>query len=162
VSFYGNLTPTVAALKRGADDNTPSSSRSTRSTRGNPVESKPTAPAAETPSRRGKGKQVESKPVSLPRGTRASRRNRDTEEEWQQIPEEWLGKASGSKEASRSSNGNGTKRKKPVNDDDESELSELTDEEEHNAAIASVGNGQKPEDEDMEVDQVSRQLIFVL
>jgi hypothetical protein len=155
VSFYGNLTPTVAALKKGSANNTPSTSRSTRSTRGHPVDTKPTAPAAETPSRRGKGKQVETKPASLPRGTRTSRRNRDIEEEWQQVPEEWLdAKASGSKGASGSSS-NGTKRKKPVDDDEESELSELTDEEEHDAAVAGNRNGHgKLGDDEMDVDKV--------
>jgi len=156
VSFYGNLTPTVAALKKGAAEATPSTSRSTRSTRGNPVDTKPTVAAAETPSRRGKGKQVETKPASLSRGTRTSRRNRDTEEEWQQVPEEWLdAKASGSKGASGSSS-NGNKRKKPVDDDEESELSELTDEEEHDDTIASNGNGRgKLGNDEMDVDQVS-------
>jgi hypothetical protein len=154
VSFYGNLTPTVAALKKGAAD-TPSTSRSTRSTRGHPVETKPTVAAAETPSRRGKGKQVETKPASLPRGTRTSRRTRDAEDEWQQVPEEWLdAKASGSKGASGSGS-NGTKRKKPVDDDEESELSELTDEEEHEAGVAGNGNGHvNLDDEKMDVDKV--------
>jgi hypothetical protein len=111
--------------------------------------------AAETPSRRGKGKQVETKPASLPRGTRTSRRNRDTEDEWQQVPEEWLdAKASGSKEASGSGS-NGLKRKKPVDDDEESELSELTDEEEHDAGVAGNGNGHsKPGDDRMVIDEV--------
>ena len=111
--------------------------------------------AAETPSRRGKGKQVEPKPASLPRGTRTSRRNRDTEDEWQQVPEEWLdAKVSGSKGASGSGS-NGLKRKKPVDDDEESELSELTDEEEHDAVVASNGNGHSiPDDEKMDVDKV--------
>jgi hypothetical protein len=156
VSFYGNLTPTVAALKKGAAQDTPSTSRSTRSTRGHPVDTKPVAAAAETPSRRGKGKQVETKPASLPRGTRTSRRNRDTEDEWQQVPEEWLdAKASGSKGASGSSS-NGLKRKKPVDDDEESELSELTDEEEHDDTVAGNGNGHSSlVDEKMDVDQVS-------
>jgi len=155
VSFYGNLTPTVAALKKGATQDTPSTSRSTRSTRGHPVETKPTVTTAETPSRRGKGKQAETKPASLPRGTRTSRRNRDTEDEWQQVPEEWLdAKASGSKGASGSGS-NGTKRKKPVDDDEESELSELTDEEEHDAVVAGNGNGHSNlDDEKMDVDKV--------
>ena len=116
------------------------------------MESKPTLVAAETPSRRGKGKQVETKPASVPRGTRVSRRNRDTEDEWQQVPEEWLGNgASGSKKS------NGVKRKKPVDDDDESELSELTDEEEHDAALAGNGTSVAIEEEDgtMNVDEVS-------
>jgi len=111
--------------------------------------------AAETPSRRGKGKQVETKPASLPRGTRTSRRNRDAEDEWQQVPEEWLdAKATGSKGPSGSSS-NGVKRKRPVVDDEESELSELTDEEEQDATVAGNGNGhdQKEVDE-MDVDQV--------
>jgi len=111
--------------------------------------------AAETPSRRGKGKQVETKPASLPRGTRTSRRNRDTEDEWQQVPEEWLdAKAAGSKGASGSSS-NGIKRKRPVVDDEESELSELTDEEEHDATDAGKGNGHDQNGVDeMDVDQV--------
>jgi hypothetical protein len=124
------------------------------------VDTKPTVAAAETPSRRGKGKQVEVKPASLPRGTRTSRRNRDTEDEWQQVPEEWLdAKASGSQGASGSGS-NGLKRKKPVDDDEESELSELTDEEEHEAGVAGNGNGhvnlddEKMDDEKMDVDKV--------
>jgi hypothetical protein len=112
--------------------------------------------AAETPSRRGKGKQVETKPAPLPRGTRTSRRNRDTEDDWQQVPEEWLNvKASGSKGASGSGS-NGLKRKKPVEDDEESELSELTDEEELEAGVAGNGNDHnKLGDDGMDVDEVS-------
>jgi hypothetical protein len=120
------------------------------------VDTKPTVAAAETPSRRGKGKQVETKPAPLPRGTRTSRRNRDTEDDWQQVPEEWLNvKASGSKGASGSGS-NGLKRKKPVEDDEESELSELTDEEELEAGVAGNGNDHnKLGDDGMDVDEVS-------
>lgn len=161
VSFYGNVTPTVAALKRGASNSTPSTSRSTRATRGNQVEGTSNAIAAGTPSRsQGKGKQVDTKPASLPRGTRVSRRLRDTEDEWQQVPAEWLGseggEASKSKRASRSSvgNGNGNKRKLPV-DDDESELSELSDEEGppetngHSAASSELSELEDEETEDV-------------
>jgi len=50
------------------------------------------------------------------RGTRVSRRYKDVEDEWQQVPEEWLSPAKG---------GNlGTKRE----EEEESELSELSDE----------------------------------
>lgn len=99
---------------------------------------------------------METKPVSLPRGTRVSRRNRDTDEEWQQVPDEWLGAgASGSKKVSGSGS-TGSKRKKPIDDDEESELSELTDEEEHEAAIVGNGNGRnKVADDEMDVDEVS-------
>jgi hypothetical protein len=106
---------------------------------------------------------MEMKPASMPRGTRVSRRLRDTEDEWQQVPTEWLGDqngngASNSKRSSRSgAAGNGTKRKKPLDEDEESELSELTDEEEHTASMAAAGPGQngKQGDETMDVDQVS-------
>jgi hypothetical protein len=163
VSFYGNVTPTVAALKRGASNSTPSTSRSTRATRSNQVENEPTVPASSTPSRsQGKGKQVDTKPASLPRGTRVSRRLRDTEDEWQQVPSEWLdgegGEAFNSKRVSRASggygNGNGNKRKLPV-DDDESELSELSDEEErvetngHSAASSELSELEDEEQEDV-------------
>ena len=162
VSFYGNVTPTVAALKRGANNSTPSTSRSTRATRGNQVEGTSNAIAAGTPSRsQGKGKQVDTKPASLPRGTRVSRRLRDTEDEWQQVPAEWLGSEGGEesnpKRASRSTvgNGNGNKRKLPLDDGEDSELSELSDEELPDTNGHSAASSELSELEDEETEDVA-------
>jgi hypothetical protein len=56
---------------------------------------------------------------------------------------------------SKTSNGrNGNKRKLPAADDDESDLSELTDEEEHKATVEAIQVDNKPS-EDMDVDEVS-------
>jgi hypothetical protein len=117
----------------------------------------------ETPSRnRAKGKQVELKPASLPRGTRASRRIRDTEDEWQQVPAEWLGAdPSSSNGAFTSVESNGNKRKKPADEDEESELSDLPDEDELDDGVGGQSNGHRgqQEDEKMDIDQV-RDLHF--
>jgi len=51
-----------------------------------------------------------------------SRRARDAEDEWQQVPEEWLETKSNGKRKARA-------------EDEESELSELTDEDEHDAGV---------------------------
>lgn len=166
VAFYGNPTPTAQALKRGGSNvDTPASSKSTRSTRAHPLEVKAESwTMAETPVRGGaKGKGKAETPASLPRGTRVSRRLRDTEDEWQQVPPEWLagGAASGSGRASRSK-ANGTAQKKTAaNGDDESELSDLTDEEEHEAKVRASGidsvsvSPLKPTSDAMDVDPVS-------
>ena len=140
VAFFGNLTPTVAALKRGANANTPQSSRGTRSS------SRRNGDTAvqETPSKtRVKLDESPSKPASLPRGTRVSRRLRNVEDEWQQVPDDWLAEEGGarSKTSGKASNGKGKTR----DDDEESELSELTDEEEHEAKVEASRAAEIPE-----------------
>lgn len=118
-----------------------------------------------------KGKGKVDTPASLSRGTRVSRRNRDTEDEWQQIPAEWLGNGndidstnnrnvpSGSSRSTR-----GKAKTEAVNGDDESDLSELTDEEEHEAKIKASGLSSAPvspvktkAQDAMEIDEVSPQ-----
>lgn len=175
VAFYGNPTPTVQALKRGANTvATPSTSRSTRSTRGHPLDSK-NDEVLDTPVKGlAKGKTKAETPASLPRGTRVSRRFRDTEDEWQQVPADWLGNGNGPEadssgaqqsSSSRSTRGrtNGkTAKPSKADGDDESELSELTDEEEHDAEVkasgldSTQGSAVKSKAEDaMDVDIVS-------
>lgn len=101
VEFYGNVTSTVEALKgESKPRNVPSPTRATRS-------------SARTATR----KSSETSPaVPLPRGTRVSRRLHAVEDEWQQVPEEWL--VTEQRGASSAQ----------VNGDDESELSDLPDE----------------------------------
>ena len=147
VAFYGNVTPTAAALKRGASQhNTPTSTRGTRS---HPnlqadAEAKPAPGSRSTPSRlRGRGSDTATKSSNtpIPRGTRVSRRLRDIDDEWQQIPDEWLGKdKSETKTVGRipaaQTNGKAKAKKRDV--DEGSELSELTDEEEHEAELQAA------------------------
>ena len=98
---------------------------------------------------------------------------RDTEEEWQQIPVEWLGSGSAAEAESngaqqsgltRSTRGkaNGKTAKSKAGGDDESELSELTDEDEHEATVkasglksAQVSPIKSKAEEAMDVDVVS-------
>lgn len=150
VSFYGNVTSTVEALKRGSNNATPSSSdratRSGRATRGEPS-SIAKAPTSTSRGRRNDdlngspSKTDKSTPVPL--GTRVSRRLRNVDDEWQQVPEEWL-----KTDAKSRSNGkiNGKGKARP--EEDESELSELTDEEEHEAKLqeAHVESANSPLD----------------
>lgn len=125
VQFYGNVTPTVEALKRGGQPNTsPRSDRATRSSARH-------APAPVTPSK------APSRPPPLPRGTRVSRRLRSVDDEWQQIPDDWLeGEA---RPAPKS------KAKSMQDDGEESELSDLTDEEEHQAELVVARGEQESE-----------------
>ncbi|KAL1405212.1 hypothetical protein Q8F55_008837 [Vanrija albida] len=112
VVFYGNLTPTVEALKRGTVvESTPRSDRSTRSS---------ARIAQETPSK-------PTRAPPLPLGTRVSRRLRAVDDEWQHVPDEWL------------ETPNKAKRNAGRDDDQESELSELTDEEVHEARLQASG-----------------------
>ncbi|WVW80486.1 hypothetical protein I302_102469 [Kwoniella bestiolae CBS 10118] len=134
VNFYGNPTPTAQALKRGSaippitPTNVPGSSRSTRSTRNNHVEE-----VMESPSK--------ARNTPLPLGTRVSRRLRNVDDEWQQVPEDWL--STPAKTSSKKGKGKAKK-----SDGDESELSELTDEEEHERMVlasgARKGKGKSP------------------
>ena len=86
---------------------------------------------------------------SVARLTRVSRRDRDREEQWQQIPEEWL-------EPKK----NGKRQAKEI--DQESELSELTDEDEHEAKVRCIkqsdsvelDEGEKEDDEAVGEDQL--------
>ncbi|WWC68318.1 uncharacterized protein I206_102243 [Kwoniella pini CBS 10737] len=122
VNFYGNPTPTAQALKKAQNTPTeaPSSSRSTRNTRNNPLPE-----SSQSPSK--------SKNTPLPLGTRVSRRLRNVDDEWQQVPDDWL-------TPSKSARGKGKgKAKKADGDGDESELSELTDEEEHERLLLASG-----------------------
>ena len=141
VAFYGNLTPTVAALKRGGSaQNTPTSTRGTRSSARQHRNNEMTTPAsnrsapsqsrgavAETPSK--------TRATPLPLGTRVSRRLRDVDDEWQKIPDEWLGQAASSEEPAAKVNGKAKGKAKQRAADEESDLSELTDEEEHEAEL---------------------------
>ncbi|RSH88163.1 uncharacterized protein EHS24_000691 [Apiotrichum porosum] len=123
VEFYGNVTPTVEALKRGGGtrtaDATPTSNRSTRS-------SARTRGAVETPTKPSRP----SRAPPLPTGTRVSRRLHAVDDEWQQVPDDWL---NGDKK---------TKKAKPTkgkaNDDGDSDLSDLTDEDEHEATLKAL------------------------
>ncbi|GMK58207.1 hypothetical protein CspeluHIS016_0502390 [Cutaneotrichosporon spelunceum] len=126
VKFYGNVTPTVEALKRGGPPTlTPKSDRATRSSARNEPASSP----VDTPSK------LSSQPPPLPRGTRVSRRLRNVDDEWQQIPDEWLQtRETKSVTVAKAI----AKKADPETDDDESELSELTDEEEHQAELKAT------------------------
>ncbi|WWC88197.1 uncharacterized protein L201_003102 [Kwoniella dendrophila CBS 6074] len=146
VNFYGNPTPTIQALKRGSTSTTPltpaatvngSSSRPTRSSmRNNPNSNQHQQIANESPS---KSKDTPSK--QLPLGTRVSRRLRNVDDEWQQVPDEWLSAKTPSKAQNRrgKAKGKGKEKKKESSSDDESELSELTDEEEHERLVLASG-----------------------
>jgi hypothetical protein len=114
-----------------------------------------TSTPAGTPSKAsGKGKAPESKPASALRGTRASRRGRDTGDEWQEVPAEWLNGEGSAASGSKPNGSNGNKRKLPTDGDDESDLSELTDEEEHDAIVEASKTNANGDDE-MSIDQVS-------
>ncbi|WVQ65253.1 uncharacterized protein L199_003426 [Kwoniella botswanensis] len=152
VNFYGNPTPTAQALKRGAASAagpiTPSNvggsaSRSTRSTRNNHVEE-----IIESPSK--------AKNTPLPLGTRVSRRLRNVDDEWQQIPDEWL--STPAKATTKKGKGKGKGKK---TDGDESELSELTDEEEHERSVlasgARKGKGKSPTPKEEPAEQKDQQ-----
>ncbi|WVR05567.1 hypothetical protein IAU60_002586 [Kwoniella sp. DSM 27419] len=126
VAFYGNPTSTHQALQRG-NTSTPAnqpgtSSRPTRSS----ARAAGINPPADTPSKSGKPQST-----PLPLGTRVSRRLRNVDDDWQQIPDEWL-------TPSRAEN-KGKGKKKQIKGDDESELSELTDEEEHERILRASG-----------------------
>ncbi|WVQ85710.1 hypothetical protein IAT38_007876 [Cryptococcus sp. DSM 104549] len=151
VAFYGNPTPTALALKRGAGTplapgssgsfgiggsigQTGSGGRATRSSaRAGPG-------LGETPSKSTPSKPPRSgAPASttpLPLGTRVSRRLRNVDDEWQQIPAEWLGEEG----AKPQEKGKGKGKGKEKEEDEESELSELTDEEEHEAKLRAVSS----------------------
>ncbi|BEI82391.1 hypothetical protein CcaverHIS002_0302590 [Cutaneotrichosporon cavernicola] len=124
VTFYGNVTPTVDALKRGGPPAAhPRSDRATRSSARNAPATSPVA----TPSR------LSSQAPPLPRGTRVSRRLRNVDDEWQQIPDEWLQTAETKR--MQVTTKNAEEKTDSQADDDGSELSELTDEEEHQAEL---------------------------
>lgn len=118
VSFYGNPTPTVQALKRGGPSSVTPTTRGTRSSaHGKEPVVSPSKLKTESP---------------MPLGTRVSRRLRQVEDEWQQVPPEWMAQAGSSDGKMKSS-----KRKR--GDDDESELSDLTDEDDHLAELKANG-----------------------
>lgn len=95
-------------------------------------------PTKSTPSRR-------SAPVPL--GTRVSRRLRDVDDEWQQVPEEWLSPEKNDGESTMGrAKGRANVKNKAKDDDDESELSELTDEEEHQRAVEASKAGEVEEE----------------
>ena len=130
MAFYGNPTSTVEALKRGGGGRSgggpvvvPKGTRSSSRHAAPVLPQASSSPSFSSPSGR-------SAPV--PKGTRVSRRLRDVEDEWQQVPEEWLdagAKVSGKRKA-RAKGGEGDK---------ESELSDLTDEDEHQARVRASG-----------------------
>jgi hypothetical protein len=132
VAFYGNPTSTIEALKRsaGAGPSTPTGARATRTSNRSTGDVRPSGSifvsraVAATPSKAAK---VE----PAVRGTRISRRLRDVEDEWQQVPAEWLkGENTTTKSAVSSSGSNKGKGKgkqdMAVDDDDESVLTELS------------------------------------
>lgn len=101
VVFYGNVTPTVEALRgESTAKSSPVTSRATRAS----ARSAAVTPSKPTPA------------PPLPRGTRVSRRLHTVDDEWQQVPDEWL---SGGQPVGASKEGA----------DEESELSDLSDEE---------------------------------
>lgn len=137
VAFYGNPTPTALALKRGAvfppaSGGTPASGRATRSSarisgvNGNDANQSTAIEA--TPSKAAKKTQ-------LPLGTRVSRRLRNVDDEWQQVPDEWLDSA---KEDHADTEDGGDGEKEEEGGEDESDLSDLTDEEEHAAEVEAA------------------------
>ena len=129
VAFYGNVTPTAQALKRGNSTPIPVSSRGTRSSAR--VKGSASALPSSTPS---KLKDTPPRPL----GTRVSRRLRDADEdEWQHVPDQWL---------ATPNKANGTSKKE--DSDDESELSELTDEDEHEAELRAAQLNTEGEAED--------------
>ena len=71
---------------------------------------------------------------------RVSHRHRDNEEQWQQIPEEWLEPKT-----------NGKRKAKEL--DGDSELSELTDEDEHEAKMRAC----IPQSSSAELDEAGRE-----
>ncbi|KAL7423616.1 hypothetical protein Q5752_001197 [Cryptotrichosporon argae] len=124
VELYGNPTPTAAALRRGSGAPAPPTDRSTRSGRADGGAAGTSASAAQpSPTR-----------PPMPRGTRVSRRLHHVDDEWQAVPDEWLGGAAGA----NGTGGNGAAAKKERAADEESELSELTDEDEHEAKLNGV------------------------
>lgn len=136
VKFYGNPTPTALALKRGAgfppSGGTPAGGRTTRSRArisgindNGPDQS---AATEVTPSKAVKKTQ-------LPLGTRVSRRLRNVDDEWQQVPDEWLDGVKEDAADTKDGTGNGEEE---GGGDDESELSDLTDEEEHAAEVEAA------------------------
>ncbi|CAK9783526.1 hypothetical protein CC85DRAFT_194526 [Cutaneotrichosporon oleaginosum] len=126
VKFYGNVTPTVEALRRGGPlPPTPRSSRTTRSSaRTGPVPTSTFSPLNSP-----------SQPPPLPRGTRVSRRLRNVDDEWQQIPDEWLQPTTKSRAVEQIASESAALK---LADGDESDLSDLTDEEEHQAELQAT------------------------
>ncbi|WVF70980.1 hypothetical protein IAT40_005776 [Kwoniella sp. CBS 6097] len=153
ISFYGNPTPTAQALKKGPlatpVSNVASGSRPTRSSarHGGGIQQVP----LESPTK------VTSTPIPL--GTRVSRRLRNVDDEWQQVPEDWLSTPVKA-ENRRSRKGKGTAR----GADEESDLSELTDEEEHERILLASGakpsfsSRSKADDSTMELDESQTQV----
>ncbi|WRT66001.1 uncharacterized protein IL334_002952 [Kwoniella shivajii] len=136
VNFYGNPTPTAQALKRNPiTPHTPltggsTSSRPTRSNARLNHNQNPNAETSESPSKTSK-----TTPASL--GTRVSRRLRNVDDEWQQVPEDWL--STPAKPRGRAKGKGKGKAKQVDGEGDESELSELTDEEEHERLVLASG-----------------------
>ncbi|WVQ96981.1 hypothetical protein IAU59_004090 [Kwoniella sp. CBS 9459] len=145
ISFYGNPTPTAQALKKGSlatpSSNVASGSRPTRSSarNGGVSDQAPMESPTKTTS------------TPIPLGTRVSRRLRNVDDEWQQVPDDWLSTPIKA-ENRRSRKGKGKARAA----DEESDLSELTDEEEHErillASGAKIGGSSRNEVEHAEMD----------
>lgn len=107
VVFYGNVTPTAQAFGRaGVAESQIRSDRLTRNYGSSRARSSGEIPRP-----------------SVPLGTRVSRRLRSGADEWQEVPAEWL----------KSSNGARSNAQRA--DEEESELSDLTDEEVHEAIV---------------------------
>ena len=86
-----------------------------------------------------------------------SRRLRNVEDEWQQVPDEWLADENdeGVRPGISGRNGkaNGKVKAKRRDEDEESELSELTDEEEHEAKIVASRALDTPNKEEVAAEQ---------
>jgi hypothetical protein len=139
-------------LKRGGGsrhDDAPTSPKITRSSSrhqlATPVNASISAGSASSPSK----SKANGTPTPLPLGTRLSRRFRNVDDEWQQVPKEWLTPADTTSSASKNKAEKGKGKRKPKEVDEESELSELTDEEEHEARLRA-SNVEEPEQEEAE------------
>ena len=157
VQFFGNVTPTVLALKRGGIKETPPTTRGTRSSDRlhSDSEAGPSTLPAATPSRtrtKAAASASTSKGPPASRGTRVSRRLRGSEDEWEQVPDDWLENGTEKKKSTRQTRRASGKGKKKA-EDDESELSSLTDEEQHQAELeASHEQATSPVEEGLKVN----------
>ncbi|KZO96732.1 hypothetical protein CALVIDRAFT_555077, partial [Calocera viscosa TUFC12733] len=144
--------PALAPKKEEGEEETKSNGRYPRRAAAAAAAAKPTPPSP-------------SKSPPRPRvlGIRQSTRLRGKQDEWQEIPEEWLaedgpnpasGSGSGAPGAGgeKQVNGNGSGRKRPLEEDDDSELTELSDEEEGEKAAHRDADGDV-EMKDAEVKQ---------
>jgi hypothetical protein len=78
------------------------------------------------------------------------------EDEWQQVPDEWLADerdgSTGGRASKQKGKANGKTKAKKQDEDEESELSELTDEEEHEAKVEASRALETPKKGEVKVD----------